>query len=173
MKHRITEIGDIVSRRQASWKRAMTPRPNIDDCRRIYEAWHACAQGRDVDGLLALYAEEAVLESPLVPAICDDHPGGVLRGRTQLRRFIVEGTQRRPNQLVRWYRTGEYFTDGRTLIWEYPRKTPTGEQVDLVEVMEIEAGLIVHHRIYWGWFGVRLLTKNASDKIRAASAGGA
>ena len=45
-------------------------------------------------------------------------------------------------------------------MWEYPRLTPTGEQIDLVEVMELKEGLIHRHRVYWGWFGVRALEKS-------------
>jgi len=52
------------------------------------------------------------------------------------------------------------------LIWEYPRQAPDGDQVDLVEVMEIADGLIQHHRIYWGWFGTALLTRSALSKAR-------
>jgi hypothetical protein len=38
-------------------------------------------------------------------------------------------------------------------MWEYPRATPDGEQIDIMEVMEIDASLIQAHRIYWGWKG--------------------
>jgi len=124
------------------------------DCERIHQEWHARAEAIDTEGLLALYAEDAVLESPLAPAILDDKRDGLLRGHEELRRFFAEGAKRRPNDLVRWYRTGEWLTDGRRMmIWEYPRKTPDGDQVDLVEVMEIVNGMIRHHRIYWGWRG--------------------
>lgn len=122
-------------------------------CARIYEQWHDCAKARDIGGLLALYAADATFESPLVPAILDDVPNGVLEGRPAIRRFLDEGTRRRPNDLVRWYRTGTYLTNGRTLVWEYPRATPDGDQIDIVEVMEVANGLIQHHRIYWGWKG--------------------
>jgi hypothetical protein len=37
------------------------------------------------------------------------------------------------------------------------RETPSGEQMDFVEVMEIEDGLIHAHRVYWGWRGVDVL----------------
>ncbi|MGB7075600.1 MAG: hypothetical protein WBD53_00260, partial [Xanthobacteraceae bacterium] len=61
----------------------------------------------------------------------------------------------------------KWLTDGeRMLVWEYPRVAPDGDQVDLVEVMEIADGLIRHHRIYWGWFGTTLLTRSAADKAR-------
>jgi hypothetical protein len=61
-------------------------------------------------------------------------------------------------------RTG-YFTDGERLIWEYPRATPKGEQMDFVEVMEINnAGLIQRHNVYWGWLGVRVLQRDEYRK---------
>jgi hypothetical protein len=123
------------------------------DAERVFHLWHERARTRDVGGLLDLYAEDAVFESPLVPAILDDVPSGVLHGHTQLRRFLEEGTKRRPNDLVRWYRTGRYLTDGHTLVWEYPRETPDGDQIDILEVIEPQGGLIQKHRIYWGWKG--------------------
>jgi hypothetical protein len=41
------------------------------------------------------------------------------------------------------------------------RATPEGEQIDSVEVMEIENGLIQRHRAYWGWFGFHVLKNGA------------
>lgn len=35
--------------------------------------------------------------------------------------------------------------------------SPDGEQMDIVEVMEIADGLIAHHRVYWGWLGVGMI----------------
>jgi hypothetical protein len=58
--------------------------------------------------------------------------------------------------LRRRYRTG-FLTDGTHLTWEYPREAPEGEQMDIVEVMEIRDGLIQHHRVYWGWFALNVL----------------
>lgn len=46
-------------------------------------------------------------------------------------------------------------------MWEYPRVTADGEQFDLVEVMELKDGLIQHHRVYWGWFGMKHLQQGA------------
>lgn len=131
----------------------MSNRSGHEDCVQIYEQWHERAKNRDVAGLLALYAQDATLETPLAPAILDGARHGILKGRAAIRRFLEEGTQRRPNELVRWYRTGLFLTDGRTLMWEYPRETPNGEQIDIFEVMEIVDGLIQQHRIYWGWKG--------------------
>ncbi len=150
--------------------RTMNPHHNeqhpdgfLGDCERIHREWHERARTVDTDGLLALYAEDAVLESPLVPAILDDKQDGVVRGHRELRNFFTEGAKRRPNDLVRWYRTGEWLTDGRRLlIWEYPREAPDGDQVDLVEVMEIVGGKIRRHRIYWGWKGCTLIASALS-----------
>jgi len=132
--------------------------PNHETCERIFEQWHLRAMSRDVESLLDLYHPDAVLESPLIPRLLDV-ASGICRGHDEIRRFFVEGTRRRPNDLVRWHRTGRYFCDGRTVIWEYPRETPDGDQVDLVEVIDFEVEKIRHHRIYWGWFGARLLKR--------------
>lgn len=117
-----------------------------------------------MEGLVALYAPDASFESPLVPAILDDAGSGVLHGRSEIRRFLLEGTRRRPNELVRWHRGGDFLWDGRTLFWEYPIETPTGPQIDIAEVMELRDGLIEKHRIYWGWFGVAELVRSAVAK---------
>ncbi len=122
---------------------------------------------RDGAALLALYAEDAVLESPLVQAILADKTDGVLRGKAEIGRFLEAGARSRPIDLVRWHRSSVYFSAGSTLIWEYPRDTPEGDQVEIVEVMDIAGGLIRHHRIYWGWKGCALI---APTLVRAAAA---
>ena len=94
----------------------------MNDMERIHHQWHEYAKGRDTAALIGLYAEDAVFESPLVPVIMGTD-SGVLRGRPQILAFLEEGTRRRPNELVRWYRTGQYLVAGDTLVWEYPRST--------------------------------------------------
>lgn len=130
---------------------------------RIYEQWHEHARGRNCAALIQLYAEDATLESPLVPVILNQERG-VLVGRAEILRFLEEGTRRRPNELVRWYRDGSYLTRGDTLMWEYPRQTPDGEQIDILEVMQLKDDLIWRHRIYWGWLGTELLRANARSQ---------
>lgn len=133
------------------------------DCARIFDEWQARARAGDVEGTLALYAEDAVLESPLVPAITGMERG-VLRGHGEIRPFFEQGTRRRPNALVRWYRSGDYLCANGMLVWEYPREAQDGDQVDIVEVMEIRDGKIQRHRIYWGWFGLNMLQASAARK---------
>ncbi len=140
----------------------------LAECERIHRQWHERAKACDTEGLLALYSKDAALETPLVPAIFDGRSTGILRGHTEIRPLSEEGARRRPNDLVRWHRSGRFLTDGeRLLMWEYPRMTSAGDQVDIVEVMEIEDGLIQHHRVYWGWLGTGLLVRNAVKKAEA------
>jgi hypothetical protein len=141
------------------------------DCIRIYEQWHEFTKAREAEKLIDLYADDAVLETPLVTAILDDKMEGVLRGRAEIKHFFDEGLRRRPDELLRWYRTGLFFTNGKVLTWEYPRQTPGGDQIDLVEIMDVEKGKIKHHRIYWGWFGFQLILKNALSKATGKQAG--
>jgi hypothetical protein len=34
---------------------------------------------------------------------------------------------------------------------------PEGDQMELVEIMEVEGGLIKRHRVYWGWYALSVL----------------
>ena len=134
------------------------------DGERIYKLWDKYARESDVEGLLSLYATDATLETPLIPAILGSDTG-ILKGYAELRHFFEEGGRRRPNALVRWHREPDrFFFDGRRLVWEYPREAPDGNQIELVEVMDLVGGLIQYHRIYWGWFGIQRLIESALTK---------
>ncbi len=137
---------------------------STDTCLRIFEQWHEYARTRQTDALVALYADDAILETPLIPAILVGVDRGMLRGHAELRQFFEEGGRRRPDDRVRWWRDGSYLCNGATLFWEYPRQMPDGEQVDIAEVMTIVGGKIAAHRIYWGWFGFAMLRDSRSAK---------
>ncbi len=131
-----------------------------------FAEWHRRIGERDAAGLAAMYRDDATIESPLVTRVFDENTRGIVQGREQIDRFISKITASRPSddELDSLYRTGEYMFDGTTLIWEYPRETPAGDQLDLVEIMELDGPLIAHHRIYWGWRGVEHVIANAVDK---------
>lgn len=116
------------------------------DIERFYHEWDAALSKNDVPGILALYGENAELQSPLAPHLMSQDKG-ICRGKAELKEFFEILVKRKP-KVREFYRT-KYFTDGRTVMWEYPHDTPTGEQTDFVEVMEIENGLIQKHRVYW------------------------
>ncbi|HKF62505.1 MAG TPA: nuclear transport factor 2 family protein [Dongiaceae bacterium] len=125
---------------------------------RVYFAWDEALARNDAAALLSLYAEDAWFESPLVPHLLGTERG-VLHGRKQLRPLFDRLAERKPP--VRQYRRTGYLTDGRRLIWEYPRDAGRGEQMDFAEVMELnDEGLIQRHCVYWGWFGIRILQRN-------------
>jgi steroid Delta-isomerase len=137
----------------------------------VYDAWHESVRARDLSATASLYAEEAVLETPLLLAMYPDRQSGVLVGRDNIHRFFEASARRFSSDLAKWFRTDIAFVNGRRLTWEYPRATPTGEQVDLMEMMEIEDGLIAAHRVYWGWYGVKLLAPalSVAPSSRASS----
>ena len=121
---------------------------------RIYKQWDEALGAMDVDAALALYAPDCTLESPLVRHLLKSEEG-IVTGREKLREFVRQVFKHQPAARQR-YRNG-FFTDGHTLMWEYPRARPDGEQMDFVEVMEVANGLIQRHRVYWGWYGLKLL----------------
>ena len=104
--------------------------------------------------ILALYAADAELQSPLVCHLMNKEEG-ICRGQGELKQFFEILAKRKP-KVRQFYRTG-YFTDGSTVMWEYPHDSPDGGQMDFVEVMEIRDGLIQRHRVYWGWYGFNVL----------------
>jgi ketosteroid isomerase-like protein len=130
----------------------------------IYHEWDDALSKLDVERLLALYAPDATLESPLIRHLLKTDRG-VLHGHDQLRKLFDELARTQP-ETRKFYRKG-YFTDGKMLIWEYPRKSPEDDQQDFVEVIEIEDGLIKSHRVYWGWFGVRVLERGEHFRNKA------
>ena len=126
----------------------------MHDTERIYRLWDEALGKKDLEASLSLYAGDASLESPLVQHLMNTKEG-IVQGKERLREFIARVFQTNPPQRKR-FKQG-YFSDGRVLTWEYPRVSPEGEQMDLVEVMEIENGLIKRHRVYWGWYALNVL----------------
>ena len=129
----------------------------VQAAERIYRAWDEALGRKDLDGAMRLYAQDAILESPLVRHLLGVEEG-VIRGRDNLRAFVETVFARTP-PLRQQHRDG-FFTDGRRLIWEYPRATADGQQMDLVEAMDIVDGLIQRHCVYWGWLAVKVLEED-------------
>lgn len=129
----------------------------LRNAERIYLAWDDSLGRKDLDAAMDLYAETAQLESPLVRHLLGVD-SGVIQGRAALRAFVEKVFLRTP-ALRKRHRSG-FFTDGSKLIWEYPRATSDGEQMDLVESMEIVDGLIQRHCVYWGWLAVKVLEED-------------
>ena len=58
--------------------------------RHIYEEWHAGTNSHDVPRVIALYAENATLESPAILAIYPHLNDGILRGRSEIEKFFTK-----------------------------------------------------------------------------------
>ena len=106
---------------------------------------------------LGVAGPDVRLESPLVRHLTNS-ARGIVEGRDRLREFLRLVFARAPAS--RGHYRSDFFTDGRKLIWEYPRETPDGDQMDFVEAMEIEDGLIRRHCVYWGWYGVKVIEED-------------
>ena len=128
---------------------------------RIHHRWNDALAAQDAEALTSLYAEDATIESPLVRYLLGTDEGRCV-GRDAIRAFIPLVFAHQPKE--RRTHRNPVFTDGTTVMWEYPRATPDGEQMDFTEVMEIRDGLIARHRVYWGWYGVRTLTSGTHSR---------
>jgi hypothetical protein len=96
---------------------------------RIYHEWDEALGRKDLDAAIKLYAPDVVLESPLVRHLLGGAEG-IVSGRENLRHFVKLVFASAP-PLRRRHRQG-FFTDGKRLMWEYPRDAPDGPQMDLV-----------------------------------------
>ena len=85
----------------------------------IYYEWDTALSQTDVKGLLALYAPNAVLESPLVSYLTGKEVG-ICSGHDELHPFFEMLRNRKP-PIRRHYRTG-YFSDGKKSD-EYQKKS--------------------------------------------------
>jgi steroid Delta-isomerase len=123
--------------------------------RAVYDRWHAATVAGDAVGLASLYAEDAVLETAAVLTLWPDRETGIVNGREEIERFFTENFEVNAGVFAQWHRNDVLFSNGRLLLWEYPRVTPDGEQAGLVESMDVDpSGEITAHRVYWGWRGV-------------------
>jgi ketosteroid isomerase-like protein len=127
----------------------------LDKAKSVHNAWNDALARKDAEALAALYADDATIESPLVAYLLGTERG-ICSGKEAIRSFLPKVFANQPDE--RRTHRHPIFTDGKILMWEYPRATPEGDQMDFTEVMELENGRIRRHRVYWGWFGVRTLT---------------
>lgn len=61
---------------------------------------------------MAPYADDAILETPLILATLTDRTQGILKGKNEIRPFFEAGLRKLGNELNRWHRTGLFFSNG-------------------------------------------------------------
>jgi steroid Delta-isomerase len=140
--------------------------------RRIHEEWHRAIVAQNLDDLMALYADDATIDSSAV-LVLERDPSGILRGKDRLRAHFQAFFDLIGPGDGDWYRLPAVASSGEALIWEYPSAGPRGEQLDVVESFDLRDGLIVYHRVYWGRFGFKLLSgvAGSAGTARAADVG--
>src|SRR5580765_8447721 len=118
----------------------------MPDTRSIAETWMRCFNARDLDGLLALYADDAVHSSPKIRV---RHPdtGGVIRGKAALRAWWQDSFDRLPDLA---YLPTAITADAERAVMEYTRRLPGEADMPIAEVLEVRAGKIVASRVFHG-----------------------
>jgi ketosteroid isomerase-like protein len=112
----------------------------------IATSWLACFERRDLDGLLALYADDAVHTSPKIRV---RHPetGGALRGKPAMRAWWGDAFERLPSMR---YEPTSITADRDRVFMEYVRHVDGEPDLPVAEVLEVRDGLIVASRVFHG-----------------------
>jgi len=114
--------------------------------RAIAEHWLAAFAARDLDTLLALYADDATHTSPKIRALHPD-TGGMLRGKAALCAWWRDSFERLP---ALSYVPTAITADLDRVVFEYVRKVPGEADLPVAEVLELAAGKIVASRVFHG-----------------------
>ena len=108
--------------------------------------WLRAFNARDLDGLLALYAEDAVHLSPNLRARKPE-TGGRVAGRANLRAWWEDSFRRLPGLKYE----AAVITADRSRAWIEYRRVAPGEPVrSVAEVLILRKGRIVESRVYNG-----------------------
>jgi len=112
----------------------------------VARRWLDCFARHDLEGLLALYAEDAVHVSPKIRV---RHPetGGRLVGKAALRAWWADAFLRLPDL---GYEERTLTADDRRVFMEYLRRAPGEPDLPVAEVLDVEGGVIVASRVYHG-----------------------
>ena len=113
---------------------------------RIGRAWVDAFNARDLDALLALYAEDAHHTSPKIRAL-RPQTDGKIHGRAALRDWWADAYARLPE--LRYELMSVTASDERVII-EYARHLPAEPPMPVAELFEIRDGKIAASRVYHG-----------------------
>jgi ketosteroid isomerase-like protein len=118
----------------------------VNATRAIAEAWHAAFEARDLDALLALYADDATHQSPKIRAL---HPetGGKLVGKPAMRAWWADSFARLPS--LRYIQTA-ITADPDSVLLEYIRRVDGEPDMPIAEVFDVRSGYIVASRVFHG-----------------------
>lgn len=114
--------------------------------RAIAERWLAAFAARDLDTLLALYADDATHTSPKIRALHPD-TGGLLRGKAALRAWWRDSFERLP---ALRYQPTAITADVDRVVFEYVRQVPGEPDLPVAEVLELAGAKIIASRVFHG-----------------------
>lgn len=112
----------------------------------VARRWLERFNARDLDGLLALYRDDAVHVSP---KLRDRQPEtkGEIRGKPALRAWWSDAMQRLPGLR---YEEQHLTASGGRVFMEYLRRVPGEADLLVAEVLVVEDGLIRESRVFHG-----------------------
>jgi hypothetical protein len=114
--------------------------------RELAELWLERFNARDLDGLLALYSEDALHHSP---KLRERHPesGGRIAGKARLRQWWADSFARLPEL---HYRRIALTADAQRAVLEYARELPGESAQPIAEVFVCKGGQIVESFVFHG-----------------------
>jgi ketosteroid isomerase-like protein len=112
----------------------------------LARAWLDAFNGRDLDRLLGLYADDAVHTSPKLRAR-DPATNGEVRGKAALRAWWADSMQRLPGLR---YDVRHLTAEGDRVIMEYERINPGEAPYMVAEVLVCAGGRIRASHVYHG-----------------------
>ena len=112
----------------------------------IARDWLTAFNAKDLDALLALYADDCRHTSPKIRTL---HPetGGQLVGKEKLRAWWADAFKRLPGLT---YEQTALTANERCAVLEYVRHAPNEPPMYVAEAFDCAAGRIVSSRVYHG-----------------------
>ena len=112
----------------------------------IAHRWFAAFNAHDLEGLLALYADEAEHYSPKLK-VRRPETNGLVTGKSALRDWWRDAFDRLPTL---HYEVLTLTADDERVFMEYKRHVHGEEDLRVGEVLEMDSGRIVASRVYHG-----------------------
>lgn len=133
----------------------------------LLQAFDAAWAKRDLESIVALFAEDATLESPLAPRLLKS-ADGLLRGRDAIRHMVRALLE----QGTPWGKHEAPIIQGNKAAIEFRGAAADGEQFYSVDIIEVKGGKIQSLRAYAGWRPLAVLKEKEDRRSRDLDEGG-
>ena len=118
-----------------------------DTARSLRRHWEEGWNGRDVDTIMAPFADDVVFSSPAIPKFTGDEAQTAIHGAGALREYVVEALRRSGD--VR-YTVDDVFVGAETAVLVYRCHLPDGTTRPGSDLMRVdEAGRVVEWRCHY------------------------